>query len=832
MVFRLFILFLLNFNLIAVAQLAEPGSRNLTESARPVDGEYSISGRVTDSGGNAVPFASIFSKDHKTSAVTNEAGYYKLALDPGKYVLFFSHTGYKQREVTVLLGRSISINVELEQEIYTLDEVTITPGNEDPAYAIIRKVIARRKILQDEASAYSCDVYVRGVQKLIHAPKKILGRNVANILGLDSKGQAILYQSETQSTIYLRQADKKEIMIASKVAGDNKGFSFNSGLDLQVNFYNNLLHWDALGNSNFVSPIAENALSYYTYRLAGSSEIDGKTIDKIQVIPKNKHASVFSGHVYILHDDPRLYGADITLTSDARINFVDSLHISQHFIEVDKNVWKQSDITLRFKGKVLGFEFAGYFIGLNSNYNLNPDIPDNFFNDEIMNIPADVNKKETEYWSKTRPSPLTSEELINYYIKDNAEAKKQSRQYLDSLQHARNKFRVIPYTLTGYRAEYLLKNSSWFVYPLHNTLFYNTVEGWGINFRAWYNKQYTFRRWLEFVPNVRYGFASKTLNANASVTYKADTLHHASITLKGGSDFLDLNNRGTINLFYNTLTTLFDGKNYLKLYRSKFLLFRAQRAITDGLQITGGIEIARRFPVQNASNKLVFDNAAKMLTSNNPLIPDKDEQLFPVNNAFIVEAKASYTYGQQYTSRPDGKIYEPARYPTLQVDYRKGIKNIFSSAVDYDFISADLFQDKISTGLMGYSSFYLSAGKFLNNKSLYYPDIHHFTGNQTAIYNPIFPNFHFLDYYAYSTDDKYFEAHYEHNFSGLLIRTIPLFRHLKLEEIIGGAYLTLPSTNYREVYFGLQRLIFRVDYGFSWSQQGKAKPAFRIFYGF
>jgi len=814
MALRLLILFFLYLNLFASAQ------------------ENIISGRITDRQGNSVPFASVYTKDNNTSAIANEDGYYKLSLNPGKHLLVFSNIGYKQREVILLLEKSVSINVELEPDIYRLDEVTVKSGKEDPAYAIIRKVIAKRKILQTEASIYSCDVYVRGVQKLISAPKKILGRNVANILGLDSKGQAILYQSETHSTIYIRQSDKKEIMIASKIAGNKKGFSFNSGLDLQINFYNNLLHWDALGSSYFVSPIAENALGFYKYKLTGSSELHGRTIHKIQVIPKNRHSPVFSGYLYILQDDWRLFSVDLTLTGDARINFVDSLQINQHFIEVDKNVWKQSDITFRFKGKVLGFEFAGYFIGLNSHYELNPDIPDHFFNDEIMKITTDVNKKEPEYWLKNRPSPLTSEELVNYYVKDSIETEKQSRLYLNTLQHQRNKFRLGPFALTGYRAEYLLRNSSWYIYPLHNTLFYNTVEGWGVNFRAFYNKQYSYQRWLEFVPNVRYGFTSKTLNANASVTYKSDTLHHASITLKGGSDFLDLNNRGTINLFYNTLTTLFDGKNYLKLYRSKFLLFRAQREIADGLQITGGIEIARRFPVQNASNQLVFNNAAKMLTSNNPLIPDKDEQLFPINNAFIIEAKASYTYGQQYTSRPDGKIYESPRYPTIQIDYRKGVKNIFNSAVDYDFISTDLFQDKINMGLIGSSSFYLSAGKFLNSRALYYPDIHHFTGNQTAIYNPIFPNFHFLDYYAYSTNDKYFEAHYEHNFSGLLTRKIPLLHHLKLEEIVGGAYLTLPSNDYKEVYFGLQRLIFRVDYGFSWSHQGKLKPAFRLFYGF
>lgn len=132
----------------------------------------------------------------------------------------------------------------------------------------------------------------------------------------------------------------------------------------------------------------------------------------------------------------------------------------------------------------------------------------------------------------------------------------------------------------------------------------------------------------------------------------------------------------------------------------------------------------------------------------------------------------------------------------------------------------------------GLSSFYVSAGKFLNARSLFFPDIHHFTGNQTAYSNPIFPNFHFLNHYAYSTREKYLEAHYEHNFSGLLTRRIPVLGRLKLEEIIGGAYLGQPDATYKELYFGFQRLSIRADFGFFWPTNQSMMHAFRFFYGF
>ena len=57
-------------------------------------------------------------------------------------------------------------------------------------------------------------------------------------------------------------------------------------------------------------------------------------------------------------------------------------------------------------------------------------------------------------------------------------------------------------------------------------------------------------------------------------------------------------------------------------------------------------------------------------------------------------------------------------------------------------------------------------------------------------------------------------------------------RKLKLEEIIGANYLTERNNeNYSEFYVGLQRLIFRIDYGVSYAGNQKYLQGFRIFYG-
>ena len=52
-------------------------------------------------------------------------------------------------------------------------------------------------------------------------------------------------------------------MVSSKVSGDNQAFSFNQASDMLISFYENLiLLLRGLVNVAFVSPIAENALSF------------------------------------------------------------------------------------------------------------------------------------------------------------------------------------------------------------------------------------------------------------------------------------------------------------------------------------------------------------------------------------------------------------------------------------------------------------------------------------------------------------------------------------------------------------------------------------------
>ena len=148
-------------------------------------------------------------------------------------------------------------------------------------------------------------------------------------------------------------------------------------------------------------------------------------------------------------------------------------------------------------------------------------------------------------------------------------------------------------------------------------------------------------------------------------------------------------------------------------------------------------------------------------------------------------------------------------------------------------MSLEVSQNRISAGLWGYSSFVVGVGKFINNNTVYYPEEKHFRGNNSLLGQPNLRKFLFLDFYLFSTNRQYVEAHFEHNFSGLLTNKVPMLRKLKLEELVGVSYLSQPiKRNYTEFYFGLQRLIFKATYGFAYDGNKKVNHGFRLFYGF
>ena len=252
--------------------------------------KVSLKGKITTLNGFPVPFASVYEKNSKVGTSANSEGEYELELETGKHILIFKAIGYTQDSKEIDLKSDQILNLVLKEAVYELKDVVVRANSQDPAYEVIKNAIRKRTDYLNETDEYTADVYLKGLQRLLGAPKKFLGRNIDNLakqVGLDSNRTGILYLSESESKLsYMKPGKFREEMISSKVSGSNRAFSFNRASDIQINFYENLFYVEGLSARPFISPIADNALFYYNYRLIGTSFENGELINKIEVIPK------------------------------------------------------------------------------------------------------------------------------------------------------------------------------------------------------------------------------------------------------------------------------------------------------------------------------------------------------------------------------------------------------------------------------------------------------------------------------------------------------------------------------------------------------------------
>jgi len=804
---------------------------SLFVSLRLFSQQVSISGKITDENNKAIPFASVYIKNTTRGTSANGEGEYILQLKPGVYEVQYKAVGYKQESRKLDVTANQVINITLKTETYQLNDVTVTSGGEDPAYAIIRKAIKKRKEHLNEVNAYTCGVYIKGLQKLLGAPKKFMGFDVQKFArenGLDSNRKGIIYLSESESKYsFKRPDDVHEEMISSKVSGSNKAFSFNRASDLVVNFYNNIQNWEGLSNRPVISPIADNALFYYTYKYIGFSTENGQTIDKILVKPKRIYDACFQGYIYILEDSWRIYGLDLYITKKQNINFVDTLRVSEQFFPVSPRVWMPSSLKFDFTAGLFGFKIGGYYISVYKDYDLAPAFTKKEFS-EVWRIDKGVNKKDSAFWENERPVPLTAEEKTDYKNKAVLAAKKESKPYLDSLDKVNNKFKPDKFLMSGYQHSNRYLHEYYNFDPALTAVKFNTVQGFAINYGASFRKQVDSinNRYLFMSAKAGYGFADKKLTGSLS---SAIPLGDAMLGLNAGSDIVDLNYTNPVSSIVNSFYSLFERQNYEKLYQKQYVSVSLYKRISGGWQAYAAVEWADRKWLPNSSEFSFFNPGNRSYTSNNPLLPASDASLFPENQSFKVTLRTTYDFSDKYETFPNGRRYLPSPYPIIGLTYIKGIKGVLGSDVNYDLVAADISKSNIKTGVLGNTSFYIAAGKFLNNSSIYYPDYKQFAGNEVLLANGGINTFLLLNYYTFSTNTEYIEGHLEQNFSGFILNKIPLIRKLKLQEIVDINYLSTPSIkNYTELGFGVQYLNIRLMYGTSFNSGSNIRSALRL----
>lgn len=819
-----------------------------------------IKGTIYDEAGDLLPFATIYVKELETGTSTNSDAFYEIKLSPGEYTIIYQYVGYESVTKVVTVGADFAtIDVVLKTQTMVLQDVKVYAGKEDPAYTIMRKAIAKAKWHTQQIDRYTATVYIKGKGQLKDSPFFL--RKTLEKEGIE-EGRVFINESVTEIE-YIRPNTYIENVVSIYSVGDDQNTSPNGYVE--GSFYESEV-------AKSISPLSPKAISYYRFEYDGTFKDQGYEISKIRVTPRSRGDNVFQGYIQIVEDYWSIHSLDLR-TTKLGIGF----RVKQIYAPIEERVWLPVTHDVGVEGKVLGFEFEGAYLATVSNYDvtLNPDldveievidekvekelaeeIEEKFEKKEAseiqkllesgeevtrkqlnkvirayeksefkelespeiignrtMKIDSMAYDRDSAYWEKLRPIPLTKDEAKGYRTADSLATIKKMEAEGDTLNRKRNSGAFNLYDiLLGDR--YKVKDKTYF--QIHTPQpFYNTVEGFNVDYRLSLSKTFENGNWLRFGPTARYAFAREKLSGIFTTQLGlGERSKRTDITVQGGRYISQINRDEPIHPLVNTFMSLFFERNYMKIYEKDFAEIRYRKKVNSKLDIRLGAAYEKRYQLDNNTSYRFFDAEGQRFTPNAPFNESLISTDFPDHEAFTVDAKIEYRPWQKYRIYNDKKYAVDGSSPTFELAYTKGISGIAKAKIDYDLVEVGVKYD-FNIGVRGLVDFKLSAGKFVNKDSLSFIDYKHFLGNRTpfATASPV-GSFRLLDYYKYSTDDQYFTANVHYQFRKFLITQIPLVRLSGVRESFFTNYLANDlTTSYVELGYGINYIlrIFRLE---------------------
>jgi hypothetical protein len=795
-----------------------------------------VKGKVTDQKGNNLAYATLYVEGTTLGVNANGNGDFELVLAPGLYKVVCQYIGYKQSSfnITVNGDEIIAHSFSLKEESLEMTEVVFNASAEDPAYAVIRNAIKRRKFHLDQVKSFQTSIYFKGVMRSRQLPDKFMGQKVKSAdLGVDSAGKGVLYLTEEEADYYADGDKEKTIIHSVHESGNQSGLGF-SQFPSVITFYENNVNIFGRTSRGYISPISDNALNYYKYKMLGSFMENGHMINKIQVSQKRLYEPCFNGIIYIVEDEWGIHSLDMTLAKQSGMDMVDTLKVGQVFLPLAKDSWVIKSQVLYFTIKFMVFDVTASGVAVYNNQRVNEKIPDSVFAGKIVSqYDKTANKTDTAHW-QNRPVPLEADEVRDFVVKDSIRLVINDPAYKDSVRRRENKIK--PTTLLLGEPSFASKeykntysfNSLLLGLGTDNIVNYNIVEGFNLAPKMNLRHKIDTGKLLVADVAARYGFSNTHFNGIARLYYFSRDrtwLNRSWIYgAEGGKYVFQYNPDNPVIPLFNTYRALFARINDLKIYERWEAAAFVRRNYGNGLTWLVKAAWQQQLPLQNTTDYSVTKGDKSEFKDNTPPELLNKATTWEQHNAALIDVTISFKPGYTYTQYPDYKVANSSSWPKFTLSYQKGLPGILDSKTDFDKWKFGI-SDDINMRLLGNLKYNVIVGGFLNANYVSFPDLTHLNGMRgTGYAAPYMKSFQFAPYYAFSnTDNLYAEGHIEYHLNGLLSNKIPLLRQARYYFLFGGnAFYGSSNNYYTEAFVGIDNIgwkllrFLRVDFIQSW----------------
>ena len=707
---------------------------------------------------------------------SNDDGSYSIQSNNSKYTtLIFSYTGYKKIIKKIIPGTEQTLNIDLETT-NSLSNVVIKTkrgkykNKNNPAVELIDKVIANKE--KNKITAYDFVQYQQYEKlglSLTNKPEKIMNnrlfKNYKFILEnvdtttLEGKALVPVYLEEKLSQNYYRknplknksytQAEKK--VNYGDLLDDNGITSYLKRLYADINIYHNNI---VVLTSQFLSPIADMAPTFYRFYITDTVENNGIKLIRLNFMPRNTTDLLFKGVMYVTLDGN--YGVqkiNLSISKKANLNWARELKINQDFEKnaddgryhvIKSTMIAEFSLRQNSSSGILGERTVSF-----KNFTANKPAPDSIYggSDQVtLNI---AGSNTDSFWIANRHQQLSNVEAKVYANIDS----------LKNMKSFKNTLKIATLLFSGY-----IKSGGFQLGNTNTFYSFNSLEGFRIKIGGRTTPEFNKHIYLEGYGG--YGFKDE----------KYKYLIAGAYSFNGKSIY-------TYPLNYIKFTrqyeTALPGQELVFAAEDNFLL-SFKRGKTDKwfYQNSYKLEYVHEFG-KNFTYKFRYSNLkqtpAGSLVFEKPLLGRLDT--IPDITTSEISAELRWAPHEQFYQGINFRTPIRNKFPIFTLRMQEGIKGFLNGQYNYQQVTLGIAK-RCYLSQLGYADVTLEGGHIFGQVPFPLLDIHR--ANQSYAYQL---NAYNLMNFMEFVSDNYAAMNTDFYFNGFFFNKIPLLKKLKLREV-------------------------------------------------
>jgi hypothetical protein len=746
---------------------------------------YKISGYILDDKKERLPLASVEIKEPKKGTVSKDDGSYEFYLERGRYELVVSMIGYQPKVITFYINNEdVMENVTLEaEEGASLDEVVIKAKLKDRAEDIIRNVIRNKETVLDAIGSYSVNAYIKAFQLDSNFTKKKEGSDSIEATGFDKMGLTeVVLRVDRNSNGQI-----KEERVAVKRMGSGESLFYLSALDGDFFIYDNLIKAPPVSRIPFLSPLSYSGLLAYRFKTLKIDRTVKPKVYTIAIRPRQLSNATIEGEINIQDSTWNVMSVSYRLPS-AHMPEYDYMEVRQDYDKLGDSarvITRQQFVyyTKTKKGKIYGETTVAF-----SDYKLKQQFRKGHFGLEISSTSQEAYERDSVFWHSVRREPLSRQQELYARYQDSITRYMKSEAYLDSIDRVLNKITWKKMLIFGQIFNDHRKERMWILPPITTVIQPVAFGGARLKLSGAYRKTYANRKNLNVDADISFGFRNRDVNGELSMKRKYNPFNNGQFSIRGGRNF----------------EFIYSGDAWINVLKRSNIYLNNYVEAGHELEIFNGVTLMNEFQVafrRSVAHYKVGNNADSVFG-----IPNEPPVQFNPYNATYNQVKLYITPRMHYIREPREKIHLGSKWPTFYVLWKKGIKNLFKSEIDFDYLEFGM-QQHINLGVAGNTNYNVKTGDFLNSRGLQVIDYKYMRQGDPLFFNNPQHAFQSLDS-TFPVFKRFYQGNLVHEFNGALINKIPFFKKLKLQEVAGGGILIAPERDlrYAEFFAGLERV--------------------------